>query len=168
VVSDQNIMGLPHHLVRAIPSHRLATSVVNRPPRTMKNTDDVRGQGNGCEDRRCAPGTGFSDSATNGRWYGDQVGTSGPLYAKNIHSAVKPILPAESPTDTSVLALYRQEAVKKSPDSHDNKNEGLGPDQDRHHLSLHGLLYVNNGHDATRHIIHSAGNALDDTHLHDA
>ncbi len=76
----------------------------------------------------------------NDRWYGDQVGTSGPLYAKNIHSTVKPVLPAESPKDTSVLALYWQEAVKKSPDSHDIKNEGLGPDQDRHHISLHGLL----------------------------
>ena len=93
----------------------------------MQNTDDARVLGNGCEDEIHDPEIYFSDPATNDREYGDQVGASGPLYAKNIHSAVKPIPPAESPTDTSALALYKQEGVKKSPHNDDNKNEGLEP-----------------------------------------
>jgi len=132
----------------------------------MKNTDDVPTQRNGCEDGRCAPETGFSDIATNDREYGGQVGASGPLYAKNIHSAVKPILPAEPPTDTSASALYKQEGVKKSPHNDDNKNEGLESDQGRRLFPLHDLLYANNDHGATLHKSHSADNALGGKHLH--
>ena len=150
-----------------MPSHRPATSVANRPTRTMKNTDDVPTQGNGCKDEKSAPETAFSDSATSERQYGGQVGTSGPLHAKNSHSTVKPIPPAESPRDTNVLALYKREAVKKSPHNNDNKNERLGPDQDRHHLSLPGLLCADNDHGAILYENYNAGNAVDDKHLHD-
>ncbi len=77
----------------------------------MKNTDGVPAQRNGCEDGTCAPETGFLNSATNDRECGGQVDTSGPLDAKNSHSTVKPIPPAESSTDTNVLVLYKQAAV---------------------------------------------------------
>jgi hypothetical protein len=133
----------------------------------MKDTDDVPTQRNGCEDEKSVPETGFSDPATNDREYGGQVGASEQLYAKNIHSAVKPILPAESPTDTSALALYKQEGVKKSPHNDDNKNEGLEPGQGRRHFPLHDLLYANNDHGATLHENYSTDNAVDDKHLHD-
>ena len=75
--------------------------------------------------------------------------------------------PAESPRDTTVLALYKQAAVKTLPHNNDNKNEGLESGQGRRHFLLHDLLYANNDHGTTLQIHHNAGNAMDDRHLGD-
>lgn len=160
MIRDQNIMGWLLHRDRVLPSQRPVTSGENRPTRTRSCHHSAPTRENSCASESCSDRIDLPASVASGRSCGARADSSGLRCAKTVRSATSPALLAVRSTSTIGAGQYNRASVNRSPDSDDNKNEGLAPGQDRRHLFLHGQPYEGNDRDARHHPDRSADNAV--------